>query len=85
MRDPSYHLEAIVGCASFEVRRLLWTLGIGMAYAPLAPIQGDNVSGQIPGADLLWTEEAHLPGRFWPLAITTPDVFADAEEFESWT
>jgi hypothetical protein len=82
MIDPTYHVDAIVGCASLEVRRLLYRLGIPMVYAPFEPIRGDNL-GAAQGGQLLWTDQAHVPGRFWPFALSSADVRLDVAYFDA--
>jgi hypothetical protein len=81
MSDPSLGTDAIVGCASREVRRALYRLGIPMIYAPKAPILGENLGAKIEG-HLLWTEQSHMPGRFWPFALLSADVRLDVEYFD---
>lgn len=75
---PSHQIEALIGCGSPAVRKMLYSFGIPVAYAPTAPIVGDNLSGEV-AHDLLWTNESHQPGRFWPLILATSDVYLDAE------
>lgn len=75
--DPYHHIEAIVGCASPEVRRLLFRLGVPVAYAPEAVVIGDNASGSAPNGHLIWTRNANAPGRFWPFALASADILPD--------
>ncbi len=81
MCAPHHHIEAIVGCASAEVRRALFRLGIPMIYAPEAPILGDNLGAELEG-ELLWTQQSHVPGRFWPFALASADVALDVTYFD---
>jgi hypothetical protein len=82
MSDPAHHIDAIVGCASLEVRRLLYRLGIPMVYAPFEPILGDNL-GAAQDGQLLWTDQSHVPGRFWPFALASADVRLDITYFDA--
>ena len=75
--DPYHHIEAIVGCAAPEVRRLLFRLGVSLAYAPEAPVIGENASGSAPNGQLIWTRTANAPGRFWPFALAAADILPD--------
>jgi hypothetical protein len=77
--DPRHEITAIVGCASPEVRRLLYRLGMPMAYAPHARIIGDNLGGSAEDDTLLWTTVSHEPGRFWPLALASSDLMRMSE------
>lgn len=72
--SPREKIAAILGCSVTEARRLLYGLGMPMAYAPLAPILGDNEGGALPGQGLLWSGTSHIPGRFWPFALLTSDL-----------
>lgn len=81
--DPSYGLEVIIACASAEVRRLVSSIGTPLAYAPLAPIIGDNTGGIAPGTRILWTSASHAPGRFWPAALSTADVRAQESYYDA--
>ncbi len=72
--DPRHEITAIVGCASPEVRRLLYRLGMPLAYAPHAHIIGDNMGGSTEDDTLLWTTLSHVPGRFWPIALAAADL-----------
>ena len=76
--DPEHQIEALVGAGSPQVRKMLYGFGIPVAYAPTAPIVGDNLSGEV-GDEILWTNESHRPGRFWPLILSTPDAQRDAD------
>jgi molybdopterin/thiamine biosynthesis adenylyltransferase len=78
--DPSQQLEAVVSCSSPEARRLLQGLNIPAAYAPAAPIAGDNLNGGRLGGSLLWSERSHAAGRFTPMAIAIADL-RDAKEY----
>jgi hypothetical protein len=81
MSDLSLGIDAIVGCASREVRRALYRLGVPMMYAPHALILGENLGAEIEG-HLLWTEQSHIPGRFWPFALLSADVCLDVKYFD---
>jgi len=81
--DPDHAPEAIIGCAGLEVRRLLYGLGLPVAYAPHAAIIGDNRGGGAPGGELLWSEQSHVAGRFWPLAIAASDIRALTSYFDA--
>jgi hypothetical protein len=76
--NPVHHIEALVGCASPAVRKMLYSFGIPIAYAPNIPVTGEQPSGEVAG-DVLFTSESLQPGRFWPLILATPDVQLDAE------
>lgn len=75
--DPTHQIEVLIGAGSPQVRKMLHGFGIPVAYAPTAPIIGDNLSGEI-GDEILWTNESHRPGRFWPLILSTLDARLDA-------
>jgi hypothetical protein len=81
LRDHLYRVEAIIGCASPDVRRLLNRLNIPMAYAPLAV---DHL-GQHPASldATVWSPEAGRPGKFWPIALSSRDVSADGDYFDT--
>jgi hypothetical protein len=81
LRDHRHRVEAIIGCASPDVRRLLHRLSIPMAYAPLAV---DRL-GQHPASldATIWSPEAARPGKFWPLALSSRDVSADGCYFDA--
>lgn len=75
--NPTHQIEALIGAASPRVRKMLFSFGIPFAYAPSAPIVGDNLGGEI-GDETLWTSDSHKPGRFWPLILSTSDAQLDA-------
>jgi hypothetical protein len=81
LRDHRYRVEAIIGCASPDVRRLLHRLNIPMAYAPLAV---DRL-GQHPASldATIWSPDAASPGKFWPIALSSRDVSADGCYFDA--
>jgi hypothetical protein len=80
LSDPVHRLEAIVGCASPDVRRLLHSYGIPVAYMPFATDKQGWYSAQ---TDAIWTEASHRPGRFWPFAIATADIRAETPFFDA--
>ncbi|HEV8193596.1 MAG TPA: hypothetical protein VGP82_19230, partial [Ktedonobacterales bacterium] len=75
--DRTMGIEAIVGCANPQNRRSLAALGIPVAYAPDAPVVGDNLGGASAAHELLWTPAAHDVGLFWPCAIASVDLRLD--------
>jgi hypothetical protein len=81
LRDHRYRVEAIIGCASPDVRHLLHRLNIPIAYAPLAV---DRL-GQHPAAldATIWSPDAARPGKFWPIALSSRDVSADGCYFDA--
>jgi hypothetical protein len=81
LRAHRYRVEAIIGCASPDVRRLLHRLNIPMAYAPLAV---DRL-GQHPASldATIWSPDAARPGKFWPIALSSRDVSADGCYFDA--
>jgi hypothetical protein len=81
LREHRYRVEAIIGCASPEVRRLLYRLNIPMAYAPLAV---DRL-GQHPASldATIWSPDAATPGKFWPIALSSRDVSAGSCYFDA--
>jgi hypothetical protein len=81
LRDHRYRVEAIIGCASPDVRRLLHRLNIPMAYAPLA----EDRLGQHPASldATIWSPEAARSGKFWPIALSSRDVSADGRYFDA--
>jgi molybdopterin/thiamine biosynthesis adenylyltransferase len=74
-------IELTIGCMAPEARRLLYGLGVPIAYAPRARITGDNQGGGAPNGPLLWTASSHAPGRFWPYALATADLRLDAQYY----
>jgi hypothetical protein len=81
LRDHRYGVEAIIGCASPDLRRMLDRVNIPMAYAPLAV---DRL-GQHPASldATIWSPEAARPGRFWPFALSSRDMSADGCYFDA--
>ncbi len=82
MVDRSNRIEAIIGCMAPEARQALFNFRIPIAYAPNAIIMGDNLSGGAPEKGLLWTDESHETGRFWPFALSDIDVRAESDHFD---
>lgn len=80
--DRTLGIEAIVGCANPQNRRSLAALGIPVAYAPDAPVVGDNLGGASAAHDLLWTPAAHDVGLFWPCAIASVDLRLDRAYYD---
>lgn len=78
---PANLVEAIVGCIAPEARQALVNFRIPVAYAPDAPITGENLGGGAPDGPMIWTDEAREAGRFWPFAISTLDVRRQREYF----
>lgn len=83
--DPASRIEAIVGCIAPDARRVLYAMGIPIAYAPEAPVIGANLGGGSSESpdELLWTRAATVPGRFWPCAIATADLRADHDYYDT--
>lgn len=83
--NRSWRIEAVVGCAAPDARRVLYAMGMPIAYAPAAPVIGDNLGGGAPEIpnDLLWAQAANVPGRFWPYAIATADLRLDHDYFDA--
>jgi hypothetical protein len=80
LRNPIHHIEALVGCASPELRQLSNRLNIPVAYAPEAV---DHLREHSASLDaVIWTPKALEPGRFWPLAISLVDIQTDGEFFD---
>lgn len=79
---PDHHAEAVVGCIAPEARRFLYHLGIPVAYAPSAPILGENLGGSTPDGPPIWADASHAPGKFWPFAISCLDLKRDQAYFE---
>lgn len=80
--DPLRHIEAILGCSAPAARRLLYVLGIPLAFAPSAPILGPNLGGGALGEELLWSADAHVEGRFWPYVLATADLRQEQAYFD---
>lgn len=80
LSDRAQGIEAIVGCASPDVRRLLHSYGIPVAYMPFAT---DSQGWYSARTDAIWTEASHRPGRFWPVAIATADIRAETPFFDA--
>jgi hypothetical protein len=78
LMDPVNQIEAMIGCGSPQVRKMLFSFGVPVAYAHITSVIGENESVEIPG-EQLWTSKGLQPGRFWPLILATPDVLLDAE------
>lgn len=76
--DPVHRIEALIGCGSPAVRKMLYSFGIPVAYAPKPLMTTENPNTQVAG-DALFTSESLQPGRFWPLILATSDVQLDAE------
>ncbi|MGH2485435.1 MAG: hypothetical protein ACRDHE_05420, partial [Ktedonobacterales bacterium] len=76
--NPVNQIDALLGCGSPQVRKMLYSFGIPVAYAHVTPVIDEHESEEIPG-ELLWTSKGLQPGRFWPLILATPDVELDAE------
>lgn len=83
VRDRGNRIEATVGCAGPEARRLFHGLAIPMVYAPNARIVGENITGSVGGNTLLWTPSSVEPGRFWPFALSTADVIRDGAYYDT--
>lgn len=81
LRNPTNQIEAIVGCASPELRKLSHRLRIPVAYAPEA-VDHLRERTTSPGAEI-WTQKALEQGRFWPLAISVVDIKANADFFDA--
>jgi hypothetical protein len=81
LRDQRYRVEAVVGCASPDVRRLLHRLYIPMAYAPLAVDRLGQHPASLDAA--IWSPEAARPGKFWPIALSSRDVSADGHYYDA--
>ena len=80
LQDPLNQIEALVGCASPELRRLSHRLSIPVAYAPDAV---DHLSDRSAALDsAIWTPKALELGRFWPLALSLADIQAAGEFFD---
>jgi hypothetical protein len=79
-RHPMSHLQALIGCASPELRQLSHRLHVPIAYAPDAVDHLREHSASSQGA--IWTEKALEPGRFWPLAISLEDIQASGTFFD---
>jgi hypothetical protein len=82
VRDRGNRIEATVGCAGPEARRLFYGLAIPMVYAPTARIVGENITGSVGDDTLLWTPSSAEPGRFWPFALSTADVIRDSAYYD---
>src|SRR5579859_6821 len=54
VNDPANRVEAIIGCMALEARRALLNYRIPVAYAPDAPLLGENLSGSDAGGRVLW-------------------------------
>jgi hypothetical protein len=80
LRDPLNQIEALVGCASPELRRLSQRLNVPVAYAPDAIDHLSEHSAALDSA--IWTPKALELGRFWPLALSLADVQAAGEFFD---
>ncbi len=81
LRDPTNHIEALVGCASPELRKLSHRFNIPVAYAPDATDHLREHSASLDAA--IWTPKALESGRFWPLAISQVDVQANGDFFDA--
>lgn len=81
----AWRIEAVVGCIAPDARRVLYAMGMPIAYAPGAPVIGENLGGGAPELpnELLWAQAAHVPGRFWPCAIASADLRLDHDYFDS--
>lgn len=82
VRDRGNRIEATVGCAGPEARRLFYGLAIPMVYAPHTRIVGENITGSVGDDTLLWTASSAEPGRFWPFALSTADVIRDGAYYD---
>jgi hypothetical protein len=71
-RHPETRFQALIGCASPELRQLSHRLHVPIAYAPNALDHLREHSTSSHGA--IWTAKALEPGRFWPLAIALEDI-----------
>jgi hypothetical protein len=72
--EPVRRIEAIIGCIAPEARQAMANYRVQVAYAPEAPIVGENLGGGAAGGPLIWADAAREAGRFWPFAISTADV-----------
>lgn len=79
--DPTNHTEALVGCASPELRKLSHRLNIPVAYAPDAIDHLREHSTSLNAS--IWTPKALERGRFWPLAISRVDIQANWDFFSA--
>lgn len=81
VREPANKVEAVIGCIAPEARQALLNYRIPVAYAPEAPIAGDNLGGGAAEGPLIWTDESSEVGRFWPFAISVLDLRRDHDYF----
>ncbi len=81
LRTEKNYIEAIIGCASPDVRRLLNRFNIPMAYAPDAVDRLGESPASLDAA--IWSPEAHKPGKFWPIALAATDVRAESVYYDS--
>jgi hypothetical protein len=79
--NPVNLIEAVIGCIAPEARQALLNYRIPVAYAPEAPIAGDNLGGGSAEGPLIWTDESREEGRFWPFAISALDLRRDLDYF----
>ena len=79
-RHPVSQFQALIGCASPELRQLSHRLHVPIAYAPDAVDHLREHSASSHGA--IWTAKALEPGRFWPLAISLEDIQATGTFFD---
>jgi hypothetical protein len=82
--DRTMGIDAIVGFALPQTRRVLAALGIPVAYAPDAPFVGDKLGGasRSSTSEPLWTSAAYQEGRFWPCAISSVDLRLDRAYYD---
>jgi hypothetical protein len=64
---PHSSIQAVMGHVEIEARRLAYDLGMPILYAPGAPL------APVKAGDY-WSDEANLPGRFWPFVLAQSDV-----------